>query len=193
MYHENRIINNLYTAVIEHLCIVIAKRIVQDFLGSYFAVLKKKKERKIERSKKSSSQIILLEVIGMGCFFFFSNHFWLSWKVFELLRKFLILEKVCKEYSSRMFCLNFSRGKTKLTWSIHLLLLISFKCCVLPFNGSIFNFGPLTSWTLKKNKHLIMGRGKFSMCGPALRLSMRNQLWSNYFLNKWSLTGLVKG
>lgn len=72
MYHENRIINNLYTAVIEHLCIVIAKRIVQDFLASYFSVLKKK----IKRSKKGSSQIILLEVIGMG--FFFSNHFGLS-------------------------------------------------------------------------------------------------------------------
>ena len=58
--------------VIEHLCIVIAKRIVQDFSASYFAVLKKK----VERSKKGSSQIILLEVTGMGCFFL--NHFWLS-------------------------------------------------------------------------------------------------------------------
>ena len=92
MYHENRIINNLYTVVIEHLCIVIAKRIVQDFLASYFAVLKKKKERKIERSKKGSSQIILIEVLGMGFFFFFFfskpllvklKSFWTSQKILD--------------------------------------------------------------------------------------------------------------
>lgn len=34
-----------------------------------------------------------------------------------------------------------------------------------------------------------MEKKKHSLCGQALRLSLRNQLWSNYFLNKWPLTG----